>query len=430
MPVERIAIIGGGVIGLAAAYVAVKGGAAVTVIDRHRESERTSVGNAGGIAVTEVVPASVPGLWRKVPRWLFDPLGPLAVRPLHLRHLMPWLIAFAQAGSVDEVRRISSALSSLNARTYVDLVPMLEETGLSGELIRSGAITVYETGDGLAKDRAEWDLKRAHGIEVQELSANEVRYLEPALSSAVKAGVLTPQWSQVTDPKRILDGLRSWLSQRGVSFVVDDVTSLMPSENMVVVKLASGGTTLFHKAVVAAGVWSSPLAKQLGDRVLLESERGYNTTIAKPPVSLRREIIFAERKFVVTPLTCGLRIGGAAEFGGLDAEPNYSRSSALLKLATRYLPDLAACEGIEWSGHRPTTPDSLPVIGTASKSTRIVYAFGHGHLGLTQAATTARLVGDLLFDRAPPIDIAPFSVARFAQKERPRLNDTPDVFLH
>lgn len=427
---KDIAIIGAGIIGLSIAFQAVKAGANVTVVDRDPEGDKVSFGNAGGIAFTEVVPVSVPGLWKKVPGWLVDPLGPLSVRIAHAPRLAPWLIDFARAGSPSEMQRISAALASLNRRTYDDLVPMLDEVGLGGELSRTGALTVYETESGLVRDRVEWDLRRRHGIDIQELSGDEARDLEPTLSSIVKAGVFTPQWSQVSDPKRIVDGLRRWLAARGVSFVRGDVTAVLPTHDMVTLRLHGDTRLRAHKVVVAAGVWSKQLARQLGDRVLVESERGYNTTIADPPIALRREVIFADRKFVATPLACGLRIGGAAEFGGVKAKPNFERSRALVKLAGLYFPQLGQCEGVEWSGHRPTTPDSLPVIGPSASSTKVIYAFGHGHLGLTQAATTAKLVGEMLMGRRPSIDPAPFSVSRFTLQPGGILNGTPDLFLH
>ena len=137
-------------------------------------------------------------------------------------------------------------------------------------------------------------------------------------------------------------------------------------------------------------------------------------TLPDPGVTLGRELIFAELKFVATPLKCGLRIGGAAEFGGLHAATNFKRSRALAELARRYLPGLKSKKGTEWAGHRPTTPDSLPVIGRARHQPNVIYAFGHGHLGLTQAATTGRLVADLIFQRPPEIDLGPYSVDRFS----------------
>lgn len=427
---QDIVIIGAGIVGLSIAFQVVKGGAKVTVVDRDPEGDKVSLGNAGGIAVTEVVPASVPGLWKKVPGWLVDPLGPLSIRLAHAPRLVPWLIDFARAGSTSETQRISAALAALNRRTYDDLVPMLDEVGLGGELFRTGALTVYETENGMARDRAEWDLKRRHGITVQELSGDEARDREPALGPIVKGGVFTPQWSQISDPKRIVDGLRRWLVAQGVSFVRGDVATIVPTHEMVTLRLNGGTRLRAHKVVIAAGVWSKQLARQLGDRVLVESERGYNTTIANPPIVLHQEVIFADRKFVVTPLACGLRIGGAAEFGGLKAKANFERCKTLVKLASLYFPQLDRCEGVEWSGHRPTTPDSLPVIGPSASSKKVIYAFGHGHLGLTQAATTASLVGELVTGRLPSIDLAPFSISRFAIQPGGIRNGTPDVFLH
>jgi D-amino-acid dehydrogenase len=407
-------VIGAGIVGLSTAFSLSKDGIAVTVVDRDPPGDKASFGNAAGIAVTEVVPASVPGLAWKVPGWLLDPLGPLAVRPAHLLNLLPWLWRFARAGQHSEVERIGKALAALNARVYDDLLPMLEAIGCAGEIHRKGALTVYETEAGFQHDADEWAFKRKHGIEVKMLTADDARALEPALGPIVVRGVLTPQWSHINDPKLLVDRLRTWLeADRGVTIVTGDVHRLFIDNCRPWVVLNNQKTLSADCAVVAAGAWSGALARLLGDRVLLESERGYNTTLPSPGVTLEREVIFAERKFVATPLSIGLRIGGAAEFGGLDAEANFKRSEALVTLASRYFPNLSRDNGIAWAGHRPATPDSLPVIGPSPRSANIFYAFGHGHLGLTQAATTGKLIADLVAGRAPPIDLAPYSISRF-----------------
>jgi D-amino-acid dehydrogenase len=407
-------VIGAGVVGLATAYRLSGDGVAVTVVDRDPAGDKASFGNAAGIAVTEVVPASVPGLAWKVPGWLLDPLGPLAVRPAHLPSLIPWLWRFARAGQPAEVERIGRALAALNARVYDDLLPMLEAIGCAGEIHRKGALTVYETKAGFQREADEWAFKQKHGVEVQMLSAADARALEPALGPNVVRGVLTPQWSHINDPKRLVDRLRAWLQDnRGVSVVSGEVGRLFVDNGRPQVVLHDSRTLSADCAVIAAGAWSGALARSLGDHVLLESERGYNTTLPSPGVSLTREVIFAERKFVATPLSIGLRIGGAAEFGGLDAKANYKRSEALVTLASRYLPSLQSGGGIAWAGHRPATPDSLPVIGPSPRHGNIFHAFGHGHLGLTQAATTGRLIADLVSGRPPPIDLSPYSISRF-----------------
>ncbi len=408
---DRVVVIGAGIVGLAVAYHLVLDGASVTLVDPDPDGDKASFGNAGGIAVTEVVPASVPGLVWKAPFWLLDPLGPLAVRPRHALRLLPWLWRFAQAGRPAEMERIATALAALNGRVYDDLVPMLARTGLSGELNRKGALTVYESRAAYDRDAAEWALKRHHGIEAQLLQRDELHAMEPALGPRADCGVFTPQWSHVNDPKHLADGLRQWLMQQGVAVMPGRVTGIAGEPPLV--QLHGGGELAAAAVVVAAGAWSGHLARRVGDRVLIESERGYNTTIPAPGVTLDREVIFAERKFVATPLRCGLRIGGAAEFGGLEAAANYRRSHTLAKLAAMYLPGLQRGGGTEWAGHRPTTPDSLPVIGASPRRRGVFYAFGHGHLGLTQAATTGRLVADLVVGRTPPIDVAAYRIGRF-----------------
>jgi D-amino-acid dehydrogenase len=412
---ESVVVVGAGIVGIATAHYLLREGAAVTVVDRAPEGDKASFGNAGGIAVTEIVPASVPGLAWRVPRWLLDPLGPLAVRPTHALKLVPWLWRFSQAGTPKEVSRISSALSALNNRVYEDLRPMLAETGLSGELNERGALTVYESEEGFQRDAEGWALKRDHGIAIKNVTGEEAREMEPALGTIVHRAVLTPQWSHINDPKRLVDSLREWLRIHGVTFIAGDVIDISdPGAGMPQVNLAGGRSIAAKKVVVAAGAWSGELAKRLGDRVLLESERGYNTTLPNPGVAISREVIFAERKFVATPLSCGLRIGGAAEFGGLDAVPNFKRSQALVTLATRYLPGLKVHGGTNWAGHRPATPDSLPVIGASPRHPHVLYAFGHGHLGLTQAATTGRLISNLIRGAPTPIDLSPYSIGRFS----------------
>jgi D-amino-acid dehydrogenase len=215
------------VVGLAVAYWLSEDGIAVTVVDRAPSGDKASFGNAAGIAVTEVVPASVPGLAWRVPGWLVDPLGPLAVRPAHALQLIPWLWRFSRAGRPSEVARIGRALVALNGRVYDDLLPMLEAAKLSDEIHRKGALTVYETEAGFQRDTEEWAFKRKHGIEVETISGDEARHIEPALGPIVQRAVFTPQWSHINDPKSLVDRLRAWLvTAKGVTIIEGNVTHL------------------------------------------------------------------------------------------------------------------------------------------------------------------------------------------------------------
>jgi D-amino-acid dehydrogenase len=218
----------------------------------------------------------------------------------------------------------------------------------------------------------------------------------------------------VDDPLRIVNAVRQRLLRLGAELITGEAAALsLATPERPAVVLADGRRCEADKIVVAAGAWSALLARSVGDRALLESERGYNTTLPASTGRLRREVIFAERRFVATPLAMGLRIGGAAEFAGLVAAPNFQRSEALLTLARRYLPGLVEHGAKQWMGHRPATPDSLPVIGPSAANPRLLYAFGHGHLGLTQSATTGELIGALLDGRPARLDLTPYSIARF-----------------
>lgn len=411
---RRVVIVGGGIIGLACGLTAQRRGWQVTIVDRDFEGDRASHGNAGGIAVSESVPFRVAGLGMKPLRWLVDPLGPLAVRPAHVLRLLPWLMALRRMSQESRYLAAASALAALNARSMRNFETLLAAIGATDELHKVGALAVYESREAFAQDQAEWEHKRSLGVRFRAVAPCELQALEPNLAPVFAHAIMLEDWAHIDDPKRVVAGLRAHLGAAGADLVTGEAVQLEKQAQHPAVAMADGRHIAADRVIVAAGAWSGRLARSLGDRVLLESERGYNTTLPLCVGTLQREVIFVERKFVATPLAVGLRIGGAAEFAGLKAPANFRRSDALLKLARRYLPKLDEGDALRWMGHRPATPDSLPVIGTSPKDSRILYAFGHGHLGLTQSATTAELIGCLLDNEAPPLDMTPYAITRFS----------------
>lgn len=411
---SELVVVGAGIVGLSCAWAAQRRGWQVTLIDRDFEGDRASHGNAGGIAVGECIPLCLAGLGLKPLKWLLDPLGPLAVRARHAPRLLPWFLALRKVAEPDNYQRIARALAAINDRSLQDFEALLADIGLAADLHRLGALTVYETREAFAKDAAEWQLKRSLGVRWRAVDAQEVRRLEPGLAPVFALGVMLEDWAHVNDPKRIVDALRQRVQALGGRLVTGQALSIaLDAPDKPAVLLADGRRCAGDKLVIAAGAWSERLARTVGDRALLESERGYNTTLPASATRLTREVIFAERKFVATPLAIGLRIGGAAEFAGLDAAPNYQRSDALLQLARRFLPGLDETGAQQWMGHRPATPDSLPVIGPSGRNPRLLYAFGHGHLGLTQSATTGELIGDMVAGHKPGVNLTPYAITRF-----------------
>jgi len=412
----HIVIVGAGIVGLCCAWSAQRRGWSVTLVDRDFEGDRASHGNAGGIAVSECLPLSLSGLGLQPLRWLLDPLGPLSIRARHAPRLWPWFLALRKVAEPANYLRIATALAALNKRSLGDFEAMLSDVRLRGELHQRGALTVYETRSAFDRSAPQWALQRALGVRWHAVDAAQIQALEPALAPVFAIGVVLEDWAHVSDPARIVRQLRECVVARGAHCVTGNVIRVTAdTADAPGVLLGDGRALGADRVLVAAGAWSAQLAGSVGDHALLESERGYNTTLPACSARLQREVIFAQRMFVATPLSIGLRIGGAAEFAGLDAAPNYQRSAALLELARRYLPDLDEAGAQQWMGHRPSTPDSLPVIGPSPHNARVLYAFGHGHLGLTQSATTGELIGAMLDGVPSPIDTRPYSIGRFRQ---------------
>jgi len=408
----QLVVVGAGIVGLSCAWYAQKNGWSVTIIDSDFEGDRVSHGNAGGIAITECIPLSLTGLGLKPLKWLMDPLGPLSIRPSHLFQLLPWYLGLRKASKPENFTLISQALAHLNDLSLPAFKNMLADIGLENEIHFRGALTVYEKEASYKAEARDWNIKQSLGVKFREVDQNEILKLEPNLTKKIEMGVMLEDWAHINDPKHIVNTLRKTVISRGAELITGQAVSLSTSKHASVV-LESGEDISGDKILVAAGAWSARLAETIGDRVLLESERGYNTTLPESSHLLSREIIFAEKMFVATPLSVGLRIGGAAEFAGLNAKPNYQRSDALLQLAKNYVSNLNESNPQKWMGNRPSTSDSLPVIGPSTKDSRIFYAFGHGHLGLTQSASTAQLLFSLMNNEPVPIDPTPYLISRF-----------------
>jgi D-amino-acid dehydrogenase len=191
------------------------------------------------------------------------------------------------------------------------------------------------------------------------------------------------------------------------------VTGFEQGEGKVTAVLTDTGRLACSGVVIAAGAWSKALTAMLGSRPPLDTERGYHLTLPHAGDSLRLPVYSTERGFVCTPLEHGLRIAGTVELGGLEAAPNWQRAEVLYRNASRWLPGLDRREESRWMGYRPSMPDSLPVIGRAPRHDNAVFAFGHGHIGLSLGARTGELVAALLGGRDPGIDLSPYRPDRF-----------------
>lgn len=413
MPRPHVIVIGAGVIGLSAAIAAQASGLTVSVLDREGPAAGASAGNAGAFAFANILPLASPAIVRKAPGWLLDPLGPLAVPPAYALRIAPWMYRFWRASSRRRVAQSVTAQSAMMDLSRAELEPFLAATGTDGMLRKSGNLQVYEGSTELRAALPGWRVRQSHGIAFHHLDAREMRDFQPGLDGRFTHGTFTPVWYSIADPLLYTLALADRFVSSGGELRTAEVAALKPVEGGVEVLTTTGAVHSAEKVVLAAGAFSHRIARSLNDRIPLETERGYNTTLPRDAFDLRMQITFGGHGFVITPLSTGIRVGGAVELGGLSLPPNYRRAEAMLRKAQGFLPGLKTANGVQWFGFRPSLPDSLPAIGRSRATSRVIYAFGHGHLGLTQSAGTARLVADLLTDRQPAIDLAPFSPQRF-----------------
>ena len=408
-----VVVIGAGVVGLSTALALQMRGLSITVLDREGPAAGASAGNAGAFAFTDILPLASPGILKKAPKWLLDPLGPLTVPPAYALQIAPWMFRFWRACSPRRVAQSTAAQTALMDLSKAELEPFLRETGTISMLRKEGNLQVYEGEAERNASLAGWKVRGEHGIEFQHLDAAGMAEIQPGLAPRFTHGTFTPGWYSIADPKLYTLALADHFRAKGGLIERAEVTALSPFENGVDIRTSDGRTRQAAQVVLAAGAYSHQVAQSLGERIPLETERGYNTTLPADAFDLRTQVTFGGHGFVVTRLSTGIRVGGAVELGGLKLPPNFRRSEAMLKKAQAFLPGLKPAGGVQWMGFRPSLPDSLPAIGRARHTPRVVYAFGHGHLGLTQSAGTARIVADLLTGQPAAIDLTSFSPQRF-----------------
>lgn len=414
MTKKKVIVLGAGAIGVSVASYLLRDGHEVVLIDREEPASGCSSGNAGLIQCSAVLPIATPGTLRAVPRMLLDADQPLVVRWRHLVSLAPYLLRFVRESSAHRADANSRALARIVPGAYDAYLPLIEAAGISDLVRKTGELYVYENPKTYHASKVGWEMRRARGVAVKDLDSGALHDLEPELARTFGHGVYLPNSYQTVNPRTFVSALAAQFVRDGGRFEKAELFGIAPRTDGAIALQMNGGDLVGDAVVLATGAFSRPWARQVGVSVPLDSERGYHMMVRKPGVAIGRAIISGDYRFAISPIDDGLRLSGTAELAKVGAPPDYERAYRLLPLARRILPALADDAGEVWMGHRPSTPDSLPVLGALPGRPNVLFAFGHGHLGLTLGGITGKIVAEIVAGKPCSIDLAPFSVARFA----------------
>jgi D-amino-acid dehydrogenase len=410
---RHFTVLGGGTVGVCTALYLLRDGHRVTLIDRQSPGKGCSFGNGGLIQTGACVPIATPGVLRQVPRMLLDPDGPLIIRWQHLLSIAPYLISFVLAARPARVEQISMALQAILDHALPAYHTLLADAGASDLVRQTGELYVYERQSSYQAAQPWHALRRRRGVEVIELAPEELRQLEPALAPIFCKGVLLPNSVQTANPYLVTAALAEAFARGGGEIAQEEALDTDAGERGPTLLITDKGRRNVDQLVIATGAFSKRWAKALACNLPLDTERGYHLMLPKPAIRLRVPVLSGDYRFGLVPMVDGIRLAGTAELATLTAAPRYERAERLLRIAQRMLPGLSGEQRTPWMGHRPSTPDSLPVIGRSPRYPNVYLAFGHGHLGLTLGAVTGKMIADLAAGRPSVAALSPYDISRF-----------------
>jgi D-amino-acid dehydrogenase len=400
-----VVIVGAGIIGLACAHYLREQGRSPIVIERGAVGSGSSFGNAGLVAPSHSIPLPAPGVVRKALRWLTDDESPFYIKPRCDVELGFWLLRFAASARRGPMTRGIPVLRDLS-RLSTELYAALEHES-SLPFKTGGVINVYASEEGFEHGRQEAKLLDGHGLSSEVLSSENLVKQEPSLRPGLAGGVLWPEDGFI-EPARFVSEWRARLAGLGVQFVTGAEVLALSADSSGVTVRTTLGTTRSEEVVIAAGAWSAALLKAAKIRIAIQPAKGYSVTIKGASSLLKRPLLLPEAKVAVTPMEAGLRLAGTMELAGLDQTIDLRRVEAVRRSVEPYLQlnHEGATETV-WRGLRSLSADGLPMIGRLQTAPRIAVATGHGHIGVSLAPATGKLIAQLLTNDKPAIDLMP-----------------------
>ncbi len=412
---SSVGIIGSGIQGVCTGLQLIKKGIPVTLFDRHdplsKEFKSASYGNAGHFSPYAVLQFNRPDILNDVPKMLLSSYGPLALKWNYIHKMLNWFLYYfknCNNKSMLHTAKYMHQILSLSNDAYEEIFREIDTTGL---VEKKGIIYIW-TNKNLKSRELEIKVRKDLGIEQKLLTREEILKLEPNLSPVFDAGVIYENAMHARDPHGILKKIFKLFLEKGGKFIQTNIEKIEQSSiNEITIK-SEKDVFKFEKSVIASGAFSKKLTDQLGEKIPLDTERGYHVHFKGRDNLISRPVIFLDRGFGMTPMNQGLRAVGTVELGGLENPPSQKRIEYIVRSAKELLPELGNHQD-EWLGFRPTLPDFLPILGPSLKNKNIIYAFGHQHLGWTLGAITGKIISGIVAGEKTNLNLAPYSSKRF-----------------
>tara|TARA_Y100000590_G_scaffold463132_1_gene629095 strand:+ start:230 stop:1483 length:1254 start_codon:yes stop_codon:yes gene_type:complete len=409
---STVGVIGAGIQGVCVALCLLKKGFKVTLFDRGDPGNSASYGNAGHFSPYASVPINRPDILVDVPSMLLSSTGPLALKWNYVPKMIPWFFKFIKNCSKKNMLHTAKYMHQILDLALPAYDELFQDVDVSG-LIENKGIIYFWTKKDLKSRELEISIRENLGVKQQLLNAKEIHDLEPHIKQIYHAGVLYPNARHTRNPKKILLKLFDLFLQRGGLFKKQNVENITFSEDNKPNIKTDNNLFIFDKAVITCGAFSKKLTDNTGEKIPLDTERGYHIHFKGHDHLLSRPVIFLNRGFGITPMEQGLRVVGTVEFGGLNNPASKSRILNLVKNAKYLFPELSDHHD-EWLGFRPTLPDFLPVMGPSKNYKNLFYSFGHHHLGWTLGAISGKIIAGMIAKENTNLDLTPYSSLRFS----------------
>ena len=409
---SSVGVVGAGIQGVCTGLQLLKKNIPTTIFDQNDPGSMASYGNAGHFSPYAVIQLNRPDILYDIPKMLLSSYGPLALKWNYIPKMLPWIFRYLKNCNKKSMLHTAKSMNqilSLSMDAYEEIFQEIDTTNL---IEQKGIIYIW-TNKNLKSRELEIKVRDELGVKQKILNVKEILDLEPNIKPVFSGGCFYDYAYHAKDPHGILKKIFELFLKKGGKFIKQNVNSVRQSQaNQTIIK-TDDGEYKFEKSVIACGAYSKKLTDQLGEKIPLDTERGYHVHFKGMENLLSRPVIFLDRGFGMTPMNQGLRAVGTVELGGLKNPISKKRIQYIVNCAKELLPQLGDYQD-EWLGFRPTLPDFLPVIGPSKNNQNIIYAFGHQHLGWTLGPITGKIVSGILANEKTNLDLSPYNSLRFS----------------